>query len=134
MNDSKNLTLQERLQGLVDLLPAFQEREEKQKISSFLLRSSPLVYQFHKAAHDYDWVQGFNWPEWKQTPEAQNLAYDLDALAQATEDQLVRLITTCIRQDKFSEGALENYYRSGLLIAILRRAAALLNEIQENRL
>jgi hypothetical protein len=82
--------------------------------------------EFVSAAYAAGWVlRDFDWPAWKDTPEAVQLRNDPDALEQATVVQLARLLTVLIRQDRFVEGALANAYDSGLVIAILRRADAL---------
>jgi Family of unknown function (DUF6508) len=121
MGEPITLPLAERLHGITSFLPAFQES-----------RSNPAIalYGFVQAAYDYDWVRPFDWAEWAQTPEALGLRDDESVLAQATERQLVCLLTTCIRQERFCEGILETYYRSGLLTRILERAAVMLQELQ----
>lgn len=79
-----------------------------------------------QAAYAEGWVlPGFDWPGWAQTPEAQALRDDPAALAAATPEQLAKLLTTIIRQDRFVEGALLAAFESGLMLRIIRRAAAL---------
>ena len=46
-------------------------------------------------------------------------------LEAATPEQLQRLLTVLIRQERFVDGALESAFESGLLVRILRRVAAL---------
>lgn len=70
-------------------------------------------------------IEVFAWPEWARTDEAQRLYRDRAALAQATPDQLVKLLTGLIRSDRFSEGTLAEAFESGLLTAIARRAREL---------
>lgn len=65
------------------------------------------------------------WPDWAGTPDAIALRTDRDALAQATPDQLGRLLTMLIREDRFNEGALAESFESGLMTAVARRARAL---------
>lgn len=67
MENYVNLALQKRLQGLADLMPAFQEREDQQKISPYLVSSALLVYQFRQAAYGYNWVQGVNYLKWMRS-------------------------------------------------------------------
>ena len=59
-----------------------------------------------------------------------SLQDDARALAQATPEQLARLLTVCVREDRFCEGALESAFESGLLTRILERAAVLLRELE----
>jgi hypothetical protein len=68
---------------------------------------------------------GFAWPDWAGTPEAVALRNDRDALARATPDQLGKLLTMLIREDRFSEGALAESFESGLIAATARRAKSL---------
>jgi hypothetical protein len=71
------------------------------------------------------WVEPFDWMAWAQTEEGTALREDRDALADATPDQLQRLLTTLIRADRFSEGTLGWAFETGLMAAIARRAEAL---------
>jgi hypothetical protein len=68
---------------------------------------------------------GFDWPTWARTPEAIALRTDPDVLAAATPDQLGKLLTALIREDRFNEGALGDTFESGFIAAIARRAKAL---------
>jgi Family of unknown function (DUF6508) len=72
----------------------------------------------------------FDWPQWKGTAEAKQLRDDPDVLARATPEQLAKLLTVCIRQDRFSEGTLQAAFETGLLTRILQRAKAILAEIE----
>ena len=75
------------------------------------------------------WLRpGFDWPTWAKTPEAQALRFDRDALASATPDQLAKLLTALIREDRFNEGALGDSFESGVMLAVARRAAVLASE------
>jgi hypothetical protein len=68
---------------------------------------------------------GFDWPTWAKTPEAQALRNDPGALAAATPDQLGKLLTALIREDRFNEGALGDTFESGFMTAVVRRAKVL---------
>jgi len=67
----------------------------------------------------------FDWPAWKDTAEGRRLLADHEQVAQATPNQLARLSTTLRRADRFSEGTLAWAFETGLLTAIVRRAAAI---------
>ena len=69
----------------------------------------------------------FAWPDWAGTPEAVGLRTDRETLARATPDQLGKLLTMVIREDRFNEGALAESFESGLIAAIARRAKGLLD-------
>jgi hypothetical protein len=89
---------------------------------------SPGALAFIECAYESGWVKPFDWPDWLQTPEAQNLANNPEAIAAATHDQLTKVLTVLVRQDRFDQGALQSAYESGLLAAIVQRAQALLDE------
>ncbi|MDB5429591.1 MAG: hypothetical protein JWP35_707 [Caulobacter sp.] len=88
---------------------------------------SDVASAFVKAAYHHGWVlPGFDWVAWKGTPEAKRLAADRDAVAAASADQLARLLTVIIRQDRFVEGGLLSDFKSGFVAAIAARANVLL--------
>lgn len=67
----------------------------------------------------------FDWPRWKDTPEGQALLNDQARVAKASADEVMRLTTTLLRGDRFTDGVLANAYASGLLRAIVIRAGQL---------
>lgn len=90
---------------------------------------STEALRFLDAAYQAGWVvPGFDWSEWAGTPEGEALLAGPQGLAQATPEQLARVLTVLIRLDRFSEGRLLEAYRTGYLTAILRRAAELRDE------
>src|SRR5262245_26348819 len=134
--------LVEKLRGIAAFLPSFKtagfkfghwtESSSDQPGVMILpyFSLSEMAWSFEQTAYDLGWVLcDFDWPTWKQTSEAQTLRDDVQALAQATPEQLARLLTVCIRQDRLCEGALEAAFKSGLLTRILERAAVILREI-----
>jgi hypothetical protein len=68
---------------------------------------------------------GFDWMTWMGTDEARRLKDDREAIATATPEQLGKLATAIVRGDRFTEGNSAATFESGLLTAIVRRAAAL---------
>lgn len=88
-----------------------------------------VVEEFVKAAYDNLWLDiQFDWPEWARSPEAVQLMDDPGALATAEPMQLSRLLTVCIRRDKFSEGSLLGDFESGLILRIVQRASAIVGK------
>ncbi len=71
-------------------------------------------------------VQPFDWMAWMATPEAQTLAADPARVAAVDAEVLRRLLTAIIRGDRFVEGNVVGAFESGMLLAIARRAQALL--------
>lgn len=127
------------LRGLVRFLPALERtnfkageivgsRETEPGVWTTPYASySDTVEEFVRAAYEQGLVvRDFNWPEWKESAEARSLRDDDAMLGAATPEQLARLLTVVIRQDRFVEGALLDAFESGLMLRIVRRAAKLL--------
>ena len=134
----KAMTIHERLRGLAEFLPLFEKPgfifgewtpPQPQDDGSFVMRFyslSETASSFIHTAYELGCVlPDFDWPSWKQTSEAAKLCDDRDALAKATPEQTMRLLTVLIRQGRFCEGALAAAYESGLLTRILRRSQVL---------
>jgi hypothetical protein len=91
--------------------------------------SSPQADEFRAAVGRSGLLQmAFAWPDWTSTPEAIALRTDREALARATPDQLGKLLTMLIREDRFNEGALAESFESGLIAAVARRSGSLADE------
>lgn len=88
---------------------------------------------FVNACSGNDWVRPFDWNTFSQTNEARQLRDDPEKLAQADEDQLVKLLTIVIRKNRFCEGELDNAFRSGLILGILKRAERLAGERRHHK-
>jgi len=134
----KTPTLQQRLRGLAAFLPQFEQPgfcfghwEEPGRPYLPWYSFSRVTDEYIEAAYDLEWVRlDFDWPAWMQTPEAIQLRDDARALSRATPEQLSRLLTVLIRQDRYCDGALADAFESGLLTAICHRAAQLESEIE----
>ncbi|MDQ0323700.1 hypothetical protein QO002_005907 [Pararhizobium capsulatum DSM 1112] len=88
---------------------------------------SDEVQAFLEAAYEGHWVldADFTWFEWKGGKEARRLFDEPGQIEKATVRQLAQMLTVVIRADRFSEGALDSAFESGLLPRILRRASVL---------
>ena len=87
---------------------------------------SPQADEFRAAVGQSRLLQmGFAWPDWSGTPEAIALRTDRGALERAAPDQLGKLLTMLIREDRFNEGALAESFESGLIAAVARRVLVL---------
>ena len=81
---------------------------------------------FVSDAYEHGWViKNFPWSEWITSEEASRLRSEPGAVETATAGQLGKLLTSCIRGDRFREGALAEAFEAGLLTRIARRAAVL---------
>lgn len=93
------------------------------------VKFTEVVEEFITAANDNLWMDNqFDWPKWAGSPEAVRLIDDQRALATAEPKELSRLLTVCIRRDKFSEGSLLCDFESGLILRIVQRAAAIVSK------
>ncbi len=88
---------------------------------------SPVALDFVSTCHEVGWIQWpeFDWVTWTGTAEAVQLHDDPAKLERAAPQQLSRLLTVLVRQDRFVEGALGAGFDSGFLLRILRRIATL---------
>lgn len=138
------LPLRERLHALAGFLPQFEERgftfgqwvpplsKETDALIIGYFRFSETADAFLHMAYNAGWVLfDFDWGKWVQTPEAGELRDNPKVLAGATADQLAKLLTVVIRQERFCEGSLEAAFESGLLTGIVRRAAQLETQLDE---
>lgn len=88
--------------------------------------TSPQAMSFMEDAYRHGWVyMGWNWSEWAQTDEARRLRDEPGVLERADGDDFGRLLTVCMRSDRFCEGALAEAYDTGLITRIVARASAL---------
>ncbi|MCY4528023.1 MAG: DUF6508 domain-containing protein [Chloroflexi bacterium] len=132
-------THKDRLDALAAFLPKFElpgfefGRMEAPPGKMPYYTLSPLASCFVKTCYEMDWVKPFDWTEWKGSPEAMQLRDDPSALESATFEQLSRLLTVVIRQDRFVEGALGGAFESELLSGILRRATVLAKDAQDTK-
>src|ERR1700729_3197744 len=119
MRDGSTTTLRERLHALAAFLPEFEKpgfefgqwvtppAEPGVMIMPYFTQG-PVAESLCRTCYDMGWVlQSFDWPAWMSTSEATRLLHDPGVLARATPEQLARLLTVLIRQDRFVEGALE---------------------------
>lgn len=70
-------------------------------------------------------IMPFDWPTWAGGPSGQALLGHPEAVASASADDLRRLLTVYMRSERFGDGTLEAAFDSGMLTAIIRRAAVL---------
>ncbi len=85
----------------------------------------PAVDAFVDACYLHGWVDpNFDWVKWKTSAEASALLVD-GTIAAASEADLVCLLTTFIRQERFVDGALLSAFEAGYIGAIVGRVAQL---------
>jgi hypothetical protein len=88
--------------------------------------------RFFRATYDLGWVDvSFDWMTWRETEDARRLSTEYGEIATATVQQLRQLLTMCVRMDRYCEGSLASDFASGLLTAIVCRAAALAQHAQD---
>lgn len=123
--------LKDQLDALVGFLPRFESPDFE--FGQMLARPGEMPFynfsddamRFIEVCYEFKWVRSFDWGEWMASEEATRLRDDPTAIETATPDQLQRVLTTLIRQERFVDGALGSAYESGLLMRILQRAAVL---------
>ncbi len=87
---------------------------------------TPDAERFCQMVYDQGWVRPLDWSAWRETPEGQRLMHDPAATAMATADDLVRILTTCVRADRFCDGYLVDAFDAGLITRVAVRAGTLL--------
>ncbi len=91
------------------------------------------VLAFTRELSTLGWVYPFDWPSWAQTPAGERYLREPDAVADATEADLGKILTTVVRGDRFNEGMLAEAFRRGIILAVVRRAEALLGTQAEHQ-
>ena len=89
---------------------------------------SPDALRFMAEVSGAGFVQPFDWMAWMAAPEARALTADPTRVATVDGEDLRRLLTAIIRGDRFMEGNVAAAFESGMLLAIARRAQALLGQ------
>lgn len=87
----------------------------------------PEVERFVEDMYAAKLVRPVDWRRWAGTPEAEQLIADPTAIAGASHDDLIYLLTTILRGERFSDGEIASAYERGTLLAIAERAHALLD-------
>jgi hypothetical protein len=143
MSDSRELhdrnrepSLHTRLEGLAAFLPmledpafSFGEWETREGTLGWYQYSQGAL-RFIGTAASLGWVSpDIDWMRWKDTDEAQRFGKYPDTIDSATPGDLVCLLTTLVRQDRFVEGSLGEIFESGMLTRIVRRASSLRQEV-----
>jgi hypothetical protein len=85
------------------------------------LRYNPVISELIHAFYEHKFVQSFDWVSWQHN--AEQFFTHSQRLRSATIDDCIRLITTHVRQDKFSDGHFGEMVRNGHVAAILERLA-----------
>ena len=93
----------------------------------------PRVDRFVQDMYAAKLVRPVDWMRWAGTPEGQQLISDPSAIANASHDDVIYLLTTVIRGERFSDGEIAGAYERGTLLAIAKRAQALLDEQRDTR-
>jgi hypothetical protein len=88
----------------------------------------PEVDRFEADMYAAKLVRPVDWMRWSGTPEAQRLIADPAAIVNASHDDLIYLLTTILRGERFSDGEIAGAYERGTLLAIAQRAQVLLGD------
>jgi hypothetical protein len=126
------------MRGLAAFLPDFSapdfsfgewvssERREDGVITLGYFDFSPRASDFIQSTYDLGLIRPeLGWPSWLQTPEARALLNEPEKVASASAEQLSNVLTALVRGDRFNDGLLARAWESGMLLAIVRRAAVL---------
>ena len=80
--------------------------------------NGPLIGRFLEIAYKMPIIVGFNWSAWDEGREmASDPNFDFNSIDIPTK---CKLITAIVRNDRFCDGALNDAFKSGLMIRILK--------------
>lgn len=83
------------------------------------------VISFVNTLYEQGVIVSFDWPAWKEA-RGRRLYFDADAFAESSLDDMRRMLTMLVRQDRFVEGLLLAQIEKGTISRILQRVAELL--------
>lgn len=86
------------------------------------------IYAFVDECAKRGWSFPFDWSTF--APRAEALIERKDGIETASLDDLRRLLTVIIRQDRFGPGVIENMAESGVFLRILERMAVLARDAE----
>ena len=86
----------------------------------------PEAVALTEDVYAYGWVRDFDWMSWSLTGEGHRMLQDPAALEDASDDDLARVLTVCMREAYWGAEALNDRFRAGVLTRVIERAAALL--------
>ncbi len=91
-----------------------------------VLDNGPAIERFEQQAYEHGFVIDFDWTGWQE--QAGQYFSDPAHLAKADVHTVQRLVTTCIRKERFCEGTLASLHANGVLGAICRRLGQIAKE------
>ena len=101
------------------------ERGADGVISMPYFEYSEAVLAFIREMYELEWVHSFDWMAWADTAEGKRLTSSPAAISSASEADLSKVLTTILRSDRFSDGALASAIERGFVLAVVRRAGVL---------
>jgi hypothetical protein len=134
------------MRGLAAFLPIFEEPDfsfgewdapeprEEGVIPLGYFAFSADAAAFIQATYDLGLIRtDLDWPSWHRTPDGHALTTDPQRVASASAEELANVLTALVRGDRFAEGALADAWESGVLLAVVRRAAELVDGTGDGR-
>lgn len=113
------------MDSLQKLRGTFEELDTSKPIHLHFAGPSARALAFSQAAYDSNVVSTLDISEWVSSERARELSQDRAILLDAPIEEVVKLITSLVRGERFSEGTLDNAINSGLLNALLERYCVL---------
>jgi len=116
-------------QPLIELIPKIEsiskfgkmaggEKDEKGIIQFPYMKQAPIISEFVKIVYSLPIIINFDWGAWDEGRKIANDSnFDFDTIGLAIK---CKLITTIVRNDRFSEGELVSAFESGLILKILK--------------
>lgn len=98
------------------------ERLDEKTIQMPWYDLSAEAARFEQEMYAAGLVQPVSWMSWVGTPRGHALLDDPAAVAAATPGELLYLVTSVIRGERFGDGTIEGAFERGILLAAARRA------------
>jgi hypothetical protein len=91
---------------------------------------SPRMGELMDLIYQGNFVQPFDWPNWKESAEVR-MEIDPELKDWPIED-MVRLLTAIIRQDRFCTNTITGFIRSGQMKIIIQRLAVIYQQWEKD--
>ena len=104
------------------VLPRLIERED----GIFRISTSLVAQALLQRCYDDDWIdRDMDWVTWTESSEYEELRRNRTKIQTASPEQISRLLTALVRQERFCYGGWAEAVQSGLLKNIVERATLL---------
>lgn len=119
----------DRFEGPLDSFATIHDMERKLDgtLNLMWVEYSPTVRDFADGFYEKGLMVEFDWARWKR---AEKLFADSGLIARASAMDCLKLVTLCLRKDRFVEGFLAHALKRGVITNCLKRLTDLRRELE----